>query len=274
MFSCTQTSAGCALRAAQLQRLKDQRRDVEVAGLAAVGDLLHLHEALARGAPGRVGLRLLLRACGRNRARAAGTDAGPAASRGRGLGRRSTKGDRRSEQCARQWRSSCRRSYTDPAARRGARVRARQPFAQQMRRLGRRAAVERHQRGRHAGQPDDVGAPAVLRNARHLDQVRAPCDGLFEAMNVGGHDNKKSMRKWLGAAIVCACAGETSEAPYEGACTMPERAKSFEHRRRKKISLSIAPQEIHHSSTGFAQAGPLTAADRHTTLGTSCTGEG
>ena len=49
-----------AFGAAQLQRLKDERRDVQVTRLAAVGDLVHLHEAVARGAPGLVGLGLLL----------------------------------------------------------------------------------------------------------------------------------------------------------------------------------------------------------------------
>ena len=51
---------GMSLRAAQLQRLKDEGRDVEVTRLAAVGDLVHLHEAVARRAPGLVGLGLLL----------------------------------------------------------------------------------------------------------------------------------------------------------------------------------------------------------------------
>ena len=60
MFSWTQTSAGCPFGAAQLQRLEDEGRDVEVTHPAAVGDLVHLHEAVARGAPGLVGLRLLL----------------------------------------------------------------------------------------------------------------------------------------------------------------------------------------------------------------------
>jgi len=48
------------LRAAQLQRLEDERRDVDVTHLAAVGDLLHLHEAVAGGAPCLVGVGLLL----------------------------------------------------------------------------------------------------------------------------------------------------------------------------------------------------------------------
>src|SRR5262249_19242727 len=49
-----------SLRAAQLERLKDESRDLHVAGAAAVGDLLHLHEAGTRSAPRLVGLGLLL----------------------------------------------------------------------------------------------------------------------------------------------------------------------------------------------------------------------
>jgi hypothetical protein len=49
-----------ALCTAQLQRLKHERRDVQVTRPAAVGDLVHLHEAVARRAPGFVRLGLLL----------------------------------------------------------------------------------------------------------------------------------------------------------------------------------------------------------------------
>ena len=52
--------SGVRFCAAELQRLKDESGDVEVANLAAVGDLLHLHEAVARRPPDLVGLRLLL----------------------------------------------------------------------------------------------------------------------------------------------------------------------------------------------------------------------
>ena len=46
--------------AAQRERLKHKGGDVHIAHLAAVGDLLHLHDAVARGAPGLVGVGLLL----------------------------------------------------------------------------------------------------------------------------------------------------------------------------------------------------------------------
>src|SRR5262249_23564954 len=50
---------GVPLRAAELQRLEDERGNLQVTRSAAVGDLLHLHEAVARGAPRLVGLGLL-----------------------------------------------------------------------------------------------------------------------------------------------------------------------------------------------------------------------
>ena len=53
-------SADIPFRAAQLERLEDERRDLQVTRLAAVGDLVHLHEAIARGTPRLVGLGLLL----------------------------------------------------------------------------------------------------------------------------------------------------------------------------------------------------------------------
>ena len=58
---------------------------------------------------------------------------------------------------------------------------------EQMRRFDRRRAVERHQRRRNAGQPDDVGAPAIGRDVLHLDEIQASRDGFFEPMHVRGH---------------------------------------------------------------------------------------
>lgn len=61
-------------------------------------------------------------------------------------------------------------------------MRARKPVAQQLRRLGRSGAVKRHQRGGHAGQPDDVSAPTVLRDRGDFDEIRASGDGFLKAM--------------------------------------------------------------------------------------------
>jgi len=64
---------------------------------------------------------------------------------------------------------------------------ARQPRGELIGRLGRRSSVKRHHRRRHAGQSDDLRAPAVFGHGRNLDEIGAYPDGLFEAMYVGGH---------------------------------------------------------------------------------------
>src|SRR5438552_1260221 len=48
-----------ALRSAEIERLKYERGNIQIADPAAVGDLLHLHVAVARRPPFRVGLRLV-----------------------------------------------------------------------------------------------------------------------------------------------------------------------------------------------------------------------
>ena len=72
---------------------------------------------------------------------------------------------------------------------RRARVRTRQPLAQLLRGLVGGAPVERHQRRRHAGHPDDTGAPAIGGDRRHLDSVRSSGDRFFEVMDGNRHGN-------------------------------------------------------------------------------------
>src|SRR6185295_17178953 len=62
-----------------------------------------------------------------------------------------------------------------------------EPVAQLTRGLIRRRSVERHERGRHAGNSDDVGAPSILGDRRHLDEIGASSNGFFETMNREGH---------------------------------------------------------------------------------------
>jgi len=73
---------------------------------------------------------------------------------------------------------------------------ARQPGAELLGRFRRRASVKRHHRGRHARQPDDDGAPAILGDGRNLDEIGASRDGLFETMYVGGQGAKRRLRLW------------------------------------------------------------------------------
>ena len=65
-------------------------------------------------------------------------------------------------------------------------MRASEPLAELMRRFARRRTVKRHEGGRHAGDADDVRAPAILGDKADLDEVVASCNGFFEAMDGGG----------------------------------------------------------------------------------------
>ena len=133
---------------------------------------------------------------------------------------------------------------------RRARVRPSQPFAELVRRLCRRRAVERHQRGRHAGNPDDVGAPAIFGDVGDLDQVVASRDGFFEAMNGGGHGGMDS-------TLLCAVikrSGSRKRTHNRRPRVLPTDDAS------KKIYVSIDAQEIHQPSTGFPQLDLFQAA--------------
>src|SRR5438445_5970121 len=77
-------------------------------------------------------------------------------------------------------------------------------------------------------------------------------------------------KNWGGAMrIVRAPAPQTSEAKDENASTLLAGIVSRRQPARKKFTFSVAAQEIHRSSTGFAQMDALTASRWHTTLETS-----
>jgi hypothetical protein len=61
-------------------------------------------------------------------------------------------------------------------------VRTSQPLAQPSGGFVWRRSVEGHERDRPRN-PDDAGAPAVVRDGGHLDQVRVSADQFFEAMD-------------------------------------------------------------------------------------------
>ncbi len=161
-------------RTAQVERLKHERRHVDIAGAAAIADLLALHESVGGIAPGRVGFGLLLR---------------HAAEVGRAVGILCV-GDERAEPADeenRERRGGAAQGCRHPlilhrTGRHSLLVRSGQPLAQVPGRVRRRRSVERHQRGGHAGDPDDIGAPAILSDRRDLDQIRAPADRFLKPM--------------------------------------------------------------------------------------------
>jgi len=60
----------------------------------------------------------------------------------------------------------------------------REPLREQLRGFVRRRAVKRHHRRGNPRRAQQLRPPSVA-DGHHLDQVRTPADGLFEAMN--GH---------------------------------------------------------------------------------------
>ena len=61
-------------------------------------------------------------------------------------------------------------------------MRQAEPVDQLLGRLVRRLAVEGHHGSRHTWSPKELGAPPIA-DGDHFDVVRAPADGLFEAMD-------------------------------------------------------------------------------------------
>ena len=135
----------------------------------------------------------------------------------------------------------------------GLRVRARQPCAEIVRRFVRRAPVKRHQRGRHAGDPDDVGTPSIRGNRRDLDEIGSSTNGFFEAMDGRGH-NIGERAGCLGTLrIVRRFARRSSEAIRENARTDGRERFSRRERPKEIFPPTVPQQEIHRSSTGFPQ---------------------
>jgi hypothetical protein len=76
-----------------------------------------------------------------------------------------------------------------------ARVGARQPVPKKPRGRVRRRAVERHQRGGKSGDTDDVGAPTIAGDWRHLDQVLLAGNTFLKTMNSAIHSQLWQVRE-------------------------------------------------------------------------------
>ena len=133
---------------------------------------------------------------------------------------------------------------------RRARVRSRQPVAELSRGFDRRRTVEGHQRGRHTRDPDDVGPPPILRDMGDLDEIRASCDGFFEAMNGGDH------------SVRCGCGSGAN-------CThRPAPIKRSERRKRadtEPISVFPSAADLKKISTGGSCTGNSPVINRFST---------
>src|SRR5205809_5589778 len=81
----------------------------------------------------------------------------------------------------------------------GACVRASEPLAQLASRFVRCRPVKRHQSRRHPGDAHDTGAPAILGDRLHFDEIQTSCDGFFEAIDFGGHVRGRLNLKFVSA---------------------------------------------------------------------------
>ena len=131
----------------------------------------------------------------------------------------------------------------------GALVRTREPLAQLPRRVDRRRAVERHQRRRSTGQPDDVRAPAILLHRGDLDQIWTSPDGLLKAMDSGVH----SVGEKIGLVERCALYGLLrSKQAKRRTKTRPQSSLGsfLDGSRREK---NLGSQSLHRKSTDHPQ---------------------
>ena len=133
------------------------------------------------------------------------------------------------------------------------------------------STVKRHQRGRHAGNPDDVGAPSILGHGGHLDQIGPSCDGFFEAMDSRVTVVGQMVVRLLGARSILRFEARAIKRSGSRKRMHSARSRSdFTTRaRRKKISLVVS---VHRKFTNHPQVfHSLDLASRaHTTLATSC----
>src|SRR5262249_20883640 len=81
--------------------------------------------------------------------------------------------------------------------------------------------------------PHDVGAPAIFGNRHDLDQIGASRNGLFEAMDGGGHCGRDG-KMWLSGRIVRSPVALSSEA----------RAESRRTAAAATFSASRVPEKI------------------------------
>jgi hypothetical protein len=102
-------------------------------------------------------------------------------------------------------------------------MRAVQPVRQQAGRFIRRAAVKRHERRRHAGSAEDVGAPAILGDRRDLDSIGVSCDRFLKVMNEAWHERRRDVVVEE-RAFLRGSAARSSEGNHEGSSTIGQYA--------------------------------------------------
>jgi len=131
-------------------------------------------------------------------------------------------------------------------------MREREPVGELLRGFVRGLPVERHHGGRHARGAKELRAPAVA-DGRHLDQVWAPANGLFEAMC-----NQGAIRRCLSGGTGVDLTRHAVQIKRKA--TRRERAQCngddpARHLFEKIFVTAGSQQDLHVSSTVFPHAG-------------------
>ena len=138
-------------------------------------------------------------------------------------------------------------------------MRADQPLAQLTGGFVWRRAVERHQRGGDAWNPDDVGPPAILRDGGDLNQIWMSPDQFLEAMN-GCDQGLEKAARFLMCGNVVNCT-RTALGNKRSGVRKPVHTEADGGIRNelteKKFRATVHPQEMHCSSTVFPQCSDL-----------------
>src|SRR5215471_4652654 len=128
-------------------------------------------------------------------------------------------------------------------------VRAGQPVAQLPGGFVGRTAVKGHQGSRHTWDSRDAGAPAILRNGRYLDQVRAPADAFFIAMDDCAHVSVLQRENLGVPRIVRRDAPRSSEAMDEDLSTSAHPAIFG----RRNVEINFACRSLNRKFTDRPQ---------------------
>ena len=110
-------------------------------------------------------------------------------------------------------------------------MREREPIGQLSRGLIWGLPIKRHHGGRETWRAEQLRAPTVA-DGHDLDEVRAPADGFFEAMN--GH-YVRYLNRGGTAAILRLSGSRSSEAPREGGVHNAAHSKRRSILRKKNL---------------------------------------
>jgi hypothetical protein len=139
----------------------------------------------------------------------------------------------------------------------GAAMREAEPSAQLTRGLVGCTPVKRHQRPRTTRYSSDLGTPLIPADRGYFNEVFAPIDGFFEAMNGKRHATRYEAKSMNWAAnprsILRVRGGGRKRKDSRRRIHMQHAAAKRNNARKKIRDMSECPQAFHCSSTCFPQ---------------------